>query len=242
MNVKTQFSHQRISPDRITFGLIGLFLATIVGCVPVSTQPIVQPTPSATEPLSMPTQPSPTATDEALIPTGWTTYTSQRCEYSISYPEDMQIWDESANSRTFGFKLDNPDEGARNFIYVSVINQEYPAPDGEGIYNYDPAEADLLLNMQVGESKASRDIPQVASSFTYQRLPDTTINGYAARTYENLKPWEFPNGTKEVRYYLSQNGCTYQIGGYLDTTQSNQPGAITEDLLHQILATIRVMP
>jgi len=64
----------------------------------------------------------------------------------------------------------------------------------------------------------------------------------AAQKYENVQPWEFPSGTKEVRYYLSLNGCTYQIGGYLDTIQTNQPGAITEDLFNQIVATIHLMP
>lgn len=83
--------------------------------------------------------------------------------------------------------------------------------------------------------------PQVTPQFTYQRQPDTTIGGYAVQTYENVQPWEFPAGTKEIQYYVSLNGCTYQIGVYLDATQSNQPGAITEDLLRQIVATIRVM-
>jgi hypothetical protein len=199
----------------------------------VSTQPPVQPTP---------TTPSPTATGEAIIPAGWMTAASQHCEYALSYPADMQIWDEGAYSRTFGFKLTNPDEGARNFVYVSVIIQEFQSLGEESIYNYDPTEADLLLNLQVGESRSLRDDPQVAPWFSYQRQPDTVISGYAAQTYENVQPWEFPAGTKEVRYYLSLNGCIYLIGGYLDTTGSNQPGAITEDLFHQIVATVRLMP
>jgi hypothetical protein len=82
----------------------------------------------------------------------------------------------------------------------------------------------------------------VSQWFSYQRLPDTEIDGYAAKTYENVQPWEFPRGTKEIWYYLSVDGCTYHFGGYLETTQSNQPGAITETLFNQIVATIRVMP
>jgi hypothetical protein len=189
-----------------------------------------------------PTTPSPTASSQALIPAGWMPYTSQRCEYALGYPADMQLWDESTYSRTFGFNLTNPNEGARNFVYVSVIRQELTSPAGESIYNYDPTEAGLLLNLQVGESQSVRDDSRTAPWFTYQRQPDTTIGGYAAQTYENVQPWEFPEGTKETRYYLSLDGCTYLIGGYLDTTGSNQPGAITEDLFHQIIATIRLMP
>jgi hypothetical protein len=199
----------------------------------VSTQPPAQPTP---------TTPSPTATGEALILPGWMTYTSQRCEYALSYPADMQTSSEGAYSRSFSFKLANPDEGARNFVYVSVIVQEFQGLGGESIYNYDPTEADVLLNLQVGESGSLRDDPQLAQWFTYQRQPDTTISGYAAQTYENVQPWEFPGGTKEMRYYLSLNGCTYLIGGYMGPTGSNQPGTISEDLFHQIVATVRLMP
>jgi hypothetical protein len=60
--------------------------------------------------------------------------------------------------------------------------------------------------------------------------------------YANTQPWEFPAGTKEIRYYLKANGCTYLIGGYVDTTGSNQPGAINEELFNQVIATFRLTP
>lgn len=244
MNTRTPISNSWLNQRRFAFRLVSLLLVFSVSCVPVSTQAPVQPTPSETEspPMPTPTTPLPTATDEALIPAGWMTSSSQHCEYALSYPADMQISYNGAYSRTIGFNLANPDEGARNFVYVSVIIQDFQSPGGESIYNYDPTEADVLLNLQVGESKSVHPVQQVAPSFTYQRLPDATISGYAAQTYENVQPWEFPEGTKEIRYYMSLNGCTYLIGGYLDTTRSNQPGAITEDLLHQIVATVRLMP
>ena len=66
------------------------------------------------------------------------------------------------------------------------------------------------------------------------------IGDQMAQAYENTQPWEFPAGTKEIRYYLKANDCTYQIGGYLDTTSSTQPGAISEDLFNQIVATFQV--
>lgn len=154
----------------------------------------------------------------------------------------MQVTSNGSHSRILGFELPNPDQGARNFVYVSVIPMDLqPTPD-EVVYNFDPAEAEILLNMQVGESKSVRELPNGEAGFTYQRQPDTMISGRAAQTYENVQPWEFPGGTKEIRYYLSLNGCTYLIGGYLDTTGSNQPGAITEDLFRRILATVQLMP
>ena len=122
----------------------------------------------------------------------------------------------------------------QNMVKEGIYNND--------VYNYDPAEADILQNMQVGESKSLREDLNVESGFTYQRQPDTMISDHTAQTYENVQPWEFPGGTKEIRYYLSLNGCTYLIGGYLDTTRSNQPGAIMEDLYHQIVATVQLMP
>ena len=221
--------------------ILGILL--ISGC----NQATSLPTPSATKPQSAPTTLLSTATSEALIPTGWATHASQQCEYAISYPSEIEVTDQNPYSGTLRFKLANPDEGPRNFIYVSVIAPEIQNMVKDGIYNndvynYDPAEADSLLNMQVGESKSLREDLNVESGFTYQRQPDTMISDHTAQTYENVQPWEFPGGTKEIRYYLSLNECTYIIGGYLDTTGSNQPGAITEDLFHQIVATIQLMP
>jgi len=95
--------------------------------------------------------------------------------------------------------------------------------------------------MQIGESKSVHQAPGMESGFTFERKPDTLISAYAAQTYENLQPWEFPSGTKEIRYYLSLDGCTYLIGGFVDTTASNQPGAITESLFREIMATLQVM-
>lgn len=247
MNTRTQMRKPWPGNLGTALSIVVLLLAVSVACSPVSTQPSAQPTLSATEPQAESTTPLPTATSEALIPDGWVTHTSQQCEYAISYPAEIQVTDDYPYSQIFGFKLANPDEGARNFIYVSVVTPEIQSMVKEGVYNnevynYDPAAAEILQNMQVGESKPVHEIPNVESGFTYQRTPDTLISGHAAQTYENVQPWEFPGGTKEIRYYLSLNGCTYLIGGYMDTTQSNQPGAITEELVNQIVATIQLIP
>ena len=228
-------------------GIIALLLLGGVGCGPVSTQPAGQTLPSATTAETTPATPLPDPTGEALVPAGWATHTSQRCEYAISYPAEMQVTDQNPYSQILGFKLANPEEGARNFIYVSVIVPEIQSMVRQGVYNYDvynydPAQTEILLSMQEGESKSVSEIQDVAAWFTYQRKPDTLISGHAAQAYENVQPWEFPGGTKEIRYYLSLDGCMYLIGGYMDTTGSNQPGAITEGLFNQIVATIQLSP
>jgi hypothetical protein len=247
MSARTQARHSWASQLRSALISVSLVLAGSVSCAPVRTSPVGQATPtpsaapSATGQDSEPTALSPTATTGATVPSGWKTQTSQRFAYAISYPPDMDGTDNGDYSWTLGIKLANLDAGARNFIYVSAIPKGFQSGGGE-IYNYNTPETEILLNLQVGESQSLREGLDTAQGFTYTRQPDTTISGHTAQTYENSQPWEFPQGTKEIRYYLQTDEYTYLIGGYMDTTGSNQPGAITEALFNQIVSTFRLIP
>jgi hypothetical protein len=154
---------------------------------------------------------------------------------------------DGASSGTYSWILSptaaEPSGPVPNFIYISVIPDDFQSSEPGAIYNYDPAETHTLLSMQIGESRSLRDFDaNLAPWFTYARLPDTAFGAQAAQTYENDQPWEFPLGTKEIRYYLKANGCTYLIGGYIATVGSGQPGWIDEELFDQIIATFRLIP
>jgi hypothetical protein len=224
-----------------TLSLFVFIVLLAVACQ--STQAAISPTATTQAPavpLTTPTAVRSTVTIEASVPSGWETRTSPRFHYSINYPPGMEGTDNGDYSWTLGMKLANPDEGARNFIYLSVIPVGFQSSGGD-IYNYNTAEADILLNMQVGESKSLHEGSDTATGFSYTRQPDTILNGQTAKVYENTQPWEFPQGTKEIRYYVPTEAYTYLLGGYVDTTGSDQPGAITEALFGQIIATFRVM-
>jgi hypothetical protein len=136
-----------------------------------------------------------------------------------------------------------PGGPAPNFVYVSVVPDDFsPSAGDEIIYNYDPVEAQTLLNLQVGESRSLREDPNLADWFSYTRLPDRSFGNQPAQTYENTQPWEFPLGTKEIRSYLKANGCTYLVGGYMATVGSGQSEAIDETLFDEIMATFRPAP
>jgi len=191
----------------------------------------------------------PSETSQEPIPDSWMTYTSasQQCGYVISYPPEIQVTEQTPYSQTFGFKQTDSDAGTPNFIYTSVVTPEIQRTVKDGVYNhdvynYDPVATEILLNMQPGESKSVHQAPGIEIGFTFERKPNTQISDHTTQTYENIQPWEFPSGTKEIRYYLSLDGCTYLIGGFVDTMESNQPGAITESLFRQIMATVQVMP
>lgn len=217
---------------------LSLVFGGVAGCAQVSTPTVDAAT---LTPTLLPT-PSPAAPVEATLPSGWETYASQaQCGYAISHPADMQVTSQGTDSWILSPTTTQPSGPATNFIYISVIPAGFQGGAGE-IYNYDPAESQTLLNMQVGESKNLREALNIPQGFTYTRLPDTTLSNQPAQTYENTQPWEFPAGTKEIRYYLKGNGCTYLVGGYLDTTGSDQSGAINEERFNQIMTTFRLTP
>ena len=215
--------------------VLSIIILTISACA----TPTIAP--SITEQPLEPTAVPPIVATEVSVPVGWQSYTSPRFQYSLSYPTGMVVSDNGEYSVTLGVQQTDPGAGARNFVYASVIPAGFQSEGGE-IYNYNTPETDILLNMQVGESKALHEFAGSAEPFTYTRLPDTTISGQTARTYENTQPWEFPEGTKEIRYYLQTDEYTYLFGAYVNTNGSTYSDAITEDLFKQIVATFQVMP
>ena len=234
MHRKMQVKHLWLRQLSARQVILSLFFGGVAGCAQVETPPVTLAPPPL---VSMP---SPAAPAEATLPSGWETYVSQgQCGYAISHPADMQ----GASQGTYSWILDatssEPHGPVPNFVYVSVIPDGFQGQPGD-IYNHDPAEANILLTMQVGESKSLHPDLNTASSFTYTRLPDTTLSDQSAQAYENSQPWEFPVGTKEIRYYLQGNGCTYLVGGYVDTLGSGQPGAINAELFDQIISTFRL--
>ena len=203
--------------------ILSILLGGVVGCVAQETPATILPTPT--------------------LPPGWETYSNQgQCGYAIDHPSDMDGIPQGTYNWILNFTTTEPSGPVPNFLYISVIPDDFQSSEPGALYNYDSAETQTLLNLQVGESRSLRNDPTLADWFTYTRLPDRTLSSQTAQTYENTQPWEFPPGTKEIRYYLKGNGCTYLIGGYLATVGSGQPGAINEELLDQIIATFRLAP
>ena len=223
--------------------ILSILLGGMVGCAPASTQPAATSAP--TLPDTQPTVP-PAVTSAPGLPAGWETHSARadqgQCGYAIDHPSDMDASSQGTYNWLLSPAAAEPGGLIANFIYISVIPDDFQSSEPGLIYNYDPAETQTLLNMQVGESRSLREDPTIAPSFTYTRLPDTAPGGQAAQAYENNQPWEFPPGTKEIRYYLQAQGCTYMVGGYMSTVGSGQTGTIDQELFDQIIATFRPVP
>jgi len=204
--------------------MLCILFVGMAGCVSPVTQPAVPPTPT-------------------LAP-GWERRFGSAevggCGYVIDHPAGMEGVSLDTHSWTVSPTAAEPGGPIPNFIYISVIPDDFQSDGTEIIYNYDPVETRTLLDMQVGESRSLRDDPNLDSWYTYTRLPDTVLGGQTAQVYENDQPWEFPLGTKEIRYYVQGNGCTYLIGGYMATVGSGQPGSIDQELFEQIIASFRL--
>ena len=246
MNIRTQVRDSWTRQLGVRLILLSLLFAVAAGCAPAATQPVdgttSTPLIEATQTIEQATQ---TPLIAATVPSGWETYTSEgQCGYTISHPADMDGTSQAMHSWILTHAITEPTGIDPNFVYISVIPGDFQGGPGD-IYNYDPAATERLLNMQVGESASVYDDPNLADMqpwFTYTRLPDTTLSSQTAQTYENTQPWEFPPGTKEIRYYLQANGCTYLIGGYMATADSGEPRAMSQELFDQIIATFQVNP
>ena len=247
MSIRTQVRNswigQLTDPLGVRLVIFSMVFGAVVGCAPQATQPAALTTPTLPVQETLPVEA--TLPIEVTLPSGWGTYMNQRqCGFAISHPADMEMDGESNGTYSWILRhaITEPTGIDPNFVYISVIPGDFQGGPGV-IYNYDPAETEFLLNMQVGDSGSLREGTNLADMvpwFTHTRLPDTTLSNQTAQTYENTQPWEFPQGTKEIRYYLQANGCTYLIGGYMATVDSSEPRAINQELFDEIIATFQV--
>ena len=243
MSTRTQMRDLRPGRFAVRLVFLSLLFGGVVGCAPARTQPVEPTIPAPTVAGTQPVDPTtaPPVVEETL-PSDWASYTNPGpCGYTISHPADMAGASQNTYSWILNYRTTDPSGPFPNFIYVSVIPADFQGGSGE-IYNYDPADTQTLLGLPVGESKSLREDPSIAPSFTYTRLADITLGNSAAQAYENTQPWEFPAGTKEIRYYLQGNGCTYLVGGYMDTMGAGDVGAISQERFNEIMDTFQVNP
>lgn len=171
------------------------------------------------------------------IPEGWETYTDGKTQFSISYPSEFEISGYGFNTQRLVKKVSIPSQGPTNFIYISAVLEGDQDREGQ-IYNFNKTHVNSLVSMKVGETKPlAGEAIELEQYVTFTRLPDTTIGGNSAMAFVNMKPWEFPHGTKEYRYLVQQKDRIYIFGGYI-TTRELDTYSISEKVFQSILQTL----
>ena len=183
------------------------------------------PTKTAATNTPIPTMPS-------IVPSDWLEYSSTEAQYSIFFPSHINSNCYNPYSCQFS-GLTSLGNGPASLVYVSVIPSNVRLADGS-IYNYDASESAILSTIKTGETKTTRPSPEskeLETFYRYKRLPDTRINNHTAKVFENSRPWEFPSGTKELRYIITNDTGMYMIGAY------THPDGITEEIARTIIGS-----
>lgn len=181
-----------------------------------------------------------TAVDQTrVIPTNWEGYTNESLGYSIHYPSGYEASSNGTNSIKITKRINIIGQGSTNFIYVSVIPDDFQGNEGT-IYGYIPKDLDIMQNMQIGEatSLSGSDERNLSGENIYTRISDAQIAGLQVKAYRNSMPSGFPDGTTEYRYLLNREAKTYLIGGYVGG--SNSSTDISENEFQQIISTIQL--
>jgi hypothetical protein len=146
------------------------------------------------------------------------TFVNKEFGYSFKYPYEYLVKENGENSYMVIKESESGEPINTNFAYLSIIPSVMESEGGE-IYNYNTSETNTLFEMAAGETKSLRDETEDSDMheyFTYKRLPDEILSGLITKIYLNEKPWEFPEGTKELRYYVEKDGYIYLLGAYFD--------------------------
>lgn len=171
-------------------------------------------------------------------PTPTPSYVNSKLKFSLDLPSEFKVEENGEYSITITPDKKIEGQGPVNFIYISVVPKDVQVEVGE-IYNYNQAQYNKLLELEIGESVSLSDAsqPKLKGWFTYTRGDDVTIDGKPVKKLQNKKPWEFPAGTVENRYILESNGTLYILGFYFGSTQSAE---INEETAFKIISTLKL--
>lgn len=170
------------------------------------------------------------------------TYLDDKFGYSFTLPKGYKTEQQGEYSI-----LILPDQkivgvGPTNFIYISVVTPEMKDNTGE-VYNYNPDHYKKLITLNgVGQSVnlAEDDLPQMKDWFTYTLASIEDLDGGKVKNFENLKPWEFPNGTTENRFIYDTGTNIYILGYYTGGDSTAKENSIDPRIAFQIIKSFKI--
>lgn len=221
----------------LTFlALAVLFLAACQPAAVDSTSPPDEPEATATQEMEAePEIPAATPTGPQ-IPQGWQTLNDPSQGYSLAYPPEWELCQETKYSRAYCEIQEEPEGmGPPPRLYVSVVPQDFTNPDFEA-YNFYPIETiKEFMALAVGESMLKEPNAMAPEYFTYTRLPDQMVAGLTALVIENSKVWEFPSGTKDRVVFILTEDSSIMLGMYYETPEQLA-------MFEQVLDSFQIVP
>lgn len=165
-------------------------------------------------------------------------YVNEKLKFGLDIPDAFKVEDNGEFSITISPDKKLEGQGPVNFIYVSVVPKDEPANEGE-IYNYNPSQFKKLQDLEIGKSVSLADAgqPKLKEWFTYTRSEDVMIDGRPAKKLQNKKPWEFPTGTAEARYFFETNGVIYILGYY---TSASEGSDLNDEAAYKIVSSFQL--
>jgi hypothetical protein len=165
-----------------------------------------------TKPPTINTNPSPSTIPNQ--PVTWKTYANKQFHYTIKYPDNLEMSQDSAYSTVFQIK--NRQQLVFPSLYISVI------PDGTTntqIYNYMPPN--IINNFFTLQQNATQLIQpdQDPQYWTYTKMATLPIANTEAVLIQNNNVWQAQNGEINRRVLLKAKGVTYIIGSYYTNQQ-----------------------
>ena len=146
------------------------------------------------------------------------TYTNTKNKYSVNYPTNLELSQETPYSILFMQKQKQPGPPGFPSLYISAI------PDGfnntnTAVYNFMPADTiNNFYTMKDNETKQTQTGTN-AQYWTFQRLAKIPVADGEGIVIQNNNVWEGGNGLKDRRIIVKKNGITYIIGSYYKTQQ-----------------------
>ncbi len=176
---------------------------------------------TATAPQAMPTSVgTELPATGASAPEGWLEVNNRSLGYSLYYPPEWEVCQETKYSLVLCEIQPEPTGmGPPPRLYVSVFPQASTNADFE-VYNFYPMDKiRAYMALPVGETLLKEEIGPLTEYLRYTRLPDRQVAGMTGAVIENSKVWEMPAETKDRVVFLTNDDQVFIIGMYYDTPE-----------------------
>ncbi len=154
------------------------------------------------------------------VPGDLLAYTDETFGFAFAHPMNWEGPENTAQSRLFYLKQDEPTGPAFPVFYVTVVPEGYTNADFEAYNFWSAEEVAAAVALEPG---TSGPVHGAEGYNIYTRLPDvTTAAGLTGAVLESERVWEGGPDTRDRRVLLTHDGTLYMLGTYYTTPEELQ--------------------